>query len=135
MTSEGSTGKYPEYRKRLGPGWWLSNQRYTTYMIRELTSFFVSIYAIIYIYQLSLLAMGNFSSYDSFVRNPATIVFSIIALFFTLYHAFTWFYLIGRIQPIKLGRNKSTTPLQALAINLVLLLVISYAVVYLFILR
>ena len=104
-------------------------------MIRELTSFFVSIYAIIYIYQLSLLAMGNFSSYDIFIRNPATIGFSIIALFFTLYHAFTWFYLIGRIQPIKLGRNKSTTPLQALAINLVLLLVISYAVVYLFILR
>ena len=104
-------------------------------MIRELTSFFVSIYAIIYIYQLSLLAMGNFSSYDIFVRNPATIGFSIIALFFTLYHAFTWFYLIGRIQPIKLGRNKSTTPLQALAINLVLLLVISYVVVYLFILR
>ncbi|TMI39715.1 hypothetical protein E6H23_08695, partial [Candidatus Bathyarchaeota archaeon] len=68
MTRENAPSKYPEYRKQLGPGWWLSNQRYTLYMIRELTSFFISIYAIIYIYQLSLLASGDFSSYDLFVR-------------------------------------------------------------------
>src|SRR5256712_204371 len=105
------------------------------YIIRELTSFFISIYAIIYIYQLSLLASGDFSSYDNFVRNPATIGFSIIALFFTLYHAVTWFSLMGRIQVVKLGPKKTATPLQAIAINLLLLLIVSYAIVYLFILR
>jgi len=135
VTRENAPSKYPEYRKQLGPGWWLSNQRYTLYMIRELTSFFISIYAIIYIYQLSLLASGDFSSYDLFVRNPATIGFSIIALFFTLYHAVTWFSLMGRIQVVKLGPKKTATPLQAIAINLLLLLIIAYAIVYLFILR
>ena len=113
----------------------MSNPRYTLYMVRELTSFFVSLYAIIYIYQLSLLAMGNTSSYDSFVRNPATIGFSIIALFFTLFHAGTWFHLMGKIQVVKLGPKKTATPIQALAANTVLLLVISYIVVYLLILR
>ncbi len=104
-------------------------------MIRELTSFFVAVYSIIYIYQLSLLAMRNTDAYNSFVKSPATIGFSMIALFFTMYHAVTWFYLIGRIQPIRLGPKKYTTPLEALAINLVLLLIISYLVVYLLILR
>ncbi len=104
-------------------------------MVRELTSFFVSVYCVIYIYQLSLLAMGNTDAYLSFVKSPATIGFSIIAMFFVLYHAVTWFLLIGRIQPIKIGPKRYTTPLQALALNLVLLLLISYVVVYLFILR
>lgn len=104
-------------------------------MIRELTSFFISVYAIIYIYQLSLLATGDVSGYDRFVRNPATIGFSIVTLFFTLYHAFTWFILMGKIQVVKLGPKKTATPLQSLAVNLVLLLIISYAIVYLFILR
>lgn len=133
MSREAS--KYPEPRPEPGPGWWLKNPRYTRYMVRELTSFFVAVYSIIYIYQLSLLAMGNADAYNGFVKSPATIGFSVIALFFTLYHAATWFYLIGRIQPIKLGPRRYTTPIQALAINLLLLLVISYLVVYIFILR
>jgi fumarate reductase subunit C len=135
VSSETAPSKYPEYRKQLGPGWWLSNRHYTLYMIRELTSFFISVYAIIYIYQLSLLAMRDFAGYDLFVRNPATIAFSLIALFFTLYHAVTWFILMGKIQVVKLGPKKIATPLQSLAVNLVLLLIISYAIVYLFILR
>jgi fumarate reductase subunit C len=135
VSPDTAPSKYPEYRKQLGPGWWLSNRRYTLYMIRELTSFFISIYAIIYIYQLSLFAAGDISGYDRFVRNPATIGFSVVTLFFTLYHAVTWFSLMGRIQVVKLGPKKTATPLQAVALNLVLLLVISYVVVYLFILR
>ncbi len=135
MTRESASAKYPEYRKQLSLGWWLTNRRYTLYMIRELTSLFISVYTVIYIYQLSLLASGDVSGYDRFVRNPATIGFSIVALFFTLYHAVTWFSLMGRIQVVKLGPKKTATPLQAVALNLVLLLVISYVVVYLFILR
>ena len=126
--------KYPEFRKRPGPGWWLSNRHYTAYMLRELTSLFVTIFCLLYIYQLSVLASGNSASYATylnFLKNPLMIGFSVVTLAFCLYHAFTWFYLIGRVQPIKVGR-RTTSPLFALLVNTVLLAAISYAVASLF---
>ena len=126
--------KYPEFRKRPGLGWWLSNRKYTAYMLRELTSLFVTIFSLLYIYQLSVLASGSSASYATylnFLKNPFMIGFSVVTLAFCLYHAFTWFYLIGRVQPIKVGR-RTTSPLLALVVNTVLLAAISYAVVSLF---
>src|SRR5215471_7203672 len=99
--------KYPELpRKKYGPGWWLHNRNYTRYMLRELTSFFVAVYAILYIYQVALLATSagpcypgigappcSVTPYDQYVanvlKNPLMIGFSIIILGFTLYHAVT----------------------------------------------
>lgn len=123
--------KYPELpRKRLTPGWWLSNRHYTLYMLRELTSFFVALFSLLYIWQVAQLASdtAGYNSYLSLVRNPGMVLFGIIALGFTLYHSVTWFYLTGQVQPLKIGKTK-TTPWQALVVNLVLLIIISYAVI------
>ena len=129
-----TTKKYPELpRKKYGPGWWLGNRNYTKYMLRELTSLFVSIYAILYIWQIALLANtpGGYANYLSILKNPLMIGFSIVILGFTLYHAVTWFALIGRIQPLKFGKWTSTSK-QALIINLGLLIIISGAIIGIF---
>ena len=122
--------RYPELRKHLGPGWWLGNRHYTAYMLRELTSFFVAIFSLIYIWQIVLLATdpAGFGNYLVLLRNPVMVLFSIIALGFTLYHSLTWFYLTGRVQPVKIGR-RTTTPWQALVVNLVIMVAVSYAVI------
>ena len=123
--------KYPELpRKKMGPGWWLGNRHYTVYMVRELTSFFVAVYSILYIYQIVLLANSpsGYANYLNILKNPLMIGFSIIILGFTLFHAATWFFLIGRVQPLKFGKWTST-PVQALIINTVLLIVISGAII------
>ena len=125
---------FPEYRRKLGPGWWLSNSHFTQYMIREWTSFFVAVFSLIYVYELSFFASGARDSALALMRNPGIITINVLALLFTLYHAFTWFYLIGKVQPIKLGKTTST-PWQALLLNIVLLLVISYAVIQILVLR
>ncbi|HZD13208.1 MAG TPA: hypothetical protein VE177_06790 [Candidatus Binatus sp.] len=125
---------FPEYRRKLGPGWWLANSHYRQYMIREWTSFFVAVFSLIYIYELSLLAAGARDSVLSLMRNPGIVAFNVVALLFTLYHAFTWFYLTGRVQPLKVGKT-TTKPWQALLVNVVLLVIISYAVVQILILR
>jgi len=125
---------FPEYRRRLGPGWWLSNPHFTQYMIREWTSFFVAVFSLIYIYELSLFASGAKDSALALMRNPGIIAFNVLALLFTIYHALTWFYLIGKAVPIKIGKTTSK-PWQALAVNIVILLVISYAVIQVLILR
>jgi fumarate reductase subunit C len=104
------------------------------YMVREWTSLFVALYSLLIIYGLSLWAMGSAADFLNFLKNPAVIGFSIIALFFTMYHAVTWFYLLGAVAPVKIGRS-TTKPWQALILNLVLLAIISYLAIWLLVLR
>lgn len=132
----GEPTKYPEFRKKLSLGWWLSNRRYTAYMLRELTSFFIMVFSLLYIYQLSVLASRNAAAYSSYLgllRNPVVVLFSAIILAFCLYHSFTWFYLIGKVQPVKIGK-RTTTPVMSLAVNTVLMAAVSYGVIRLFLL-
>ena len=126
--------RYPELRRKLTPGWWTSNRHYTLYMIREWTSLFVALFSLVYIYGLSLWATGSRTAFLDLLLNPAMIAFSFIALIFTMYHAVTWFYLLGKVVPVKIGKTTSK-PWQALALNIALLLVISYLAVWLLVLR
>jgi len=128
--------KYPEFRRKLALGWWLSNRRYTVYMLRELTSFFIMVFSLLYIYQLSVLASRNAAAYNSYLgllRNPVMVLFSTITLAFCIYHSLTWFYLTGKVQPIKIGK-RTTTPVMSLVVNTVLMAAVSYGVVQLFLL-
>lgn len=128
--------KYPEFRRKLSLGWWLSNRRYTAYMFRELTSFFIMVFSLLYIYQLSVLVSRNTAAYSSYLgllRNPVMVLFSTITLAFCLYHSFTWFYLIGKVQPVKIGK-RTTTPVMALVVSTILMAAVSYGVVRLFLL-
>src|SRR5438094_650039 len=116
--------RYPELRRRLSPGWWTANRHYAMYMVREWTSLFVALYSLIFIYGLSLWATGSRAEFLNFLKNPAVVGFSIVALVFTMYHAATWFYLLGAISPVKIGRS-TTKPWQALVLNLLLLVIVS----------
>lgn len=130
----GNNKQYPEFRRRVSPGWWTASRHYAMYMVREWTSLFVAVYSLLIIYGLSLWSMGSPVDFLNFLKNPAIIGFSLVALVFTLYHAATWFYLLGAISPIKIGRSK-TKPWQALVLNLVLLVIVSYLAIWLLILR
>jgi fumarate reductase subunit C len=130
----GDANRYPELRKRLTPGWWTANRHYAMYMVREWTSLFVALYSLIFIYGLSLWTTGSRADFLIFLKNPAIVGFSLVALVFTMYHAATWFYLLGAISPVKIGRSK-TNPWQALVLNLVLLVIVSYLAIWLLILR
>lgn len=126
--------RFPELRRRLSPGWWTHNRHYTMYMIREWTSLFIAVYSLIIIYGLSLWFTGSRTAFLDLLKNPAVIGFSLVALFFTMYHAVTWFLLLGAVTPIKIGRTV-TRPWQALILNLILVLVISYLAIWLLVLR
>ena len=125
---------FPELRRKLTPGWWTANRHYVQYMVREWTSLFVALFSLVYIYGLSLWVTGSRSAFLNLLKNPATIAFSFIALVFTLYHAVTWFYLLGQVVPIKIGKTTSK-PWQALVANLILMLIVSYLVIWLLVLR
>ena len=126
--------RFPEFRRRLTPGWWTANRHYATYMVREWTSLFVAVYNLMIIYGLSLWANGTRADFLRFLKNPAVVGFSLVALVFTMIHAVTWFYLLGAIAPVKIGRSR-TKPWQALVLNLILLVIISYVAIWLLVLR
>ena len=126
--------RFPEFRQRLTPGWWTSNRRYALYMVREWTSLFVALYSLLIIYGLSIWVSGTSADFLNFLKNPIMISFSLVALFFTSIHAVTWFWLLGAVAPVKIGRSH-TKPWQALVLNLVLLVIISYLVIELVVLR
>ena len=130
-----SKEQYPELsRPKLTAGWWKKNRHYTMYMVREWTSLFVALYSLLIIYGLSLWWTGSSADFLNFLKNPAMIGFSIIALIFTMYHAATWFYLLGAVAPVKIGRSH-TKPWQALVLNLALLVIVSYLAIWLLVLR
>ncbi|TMI38335.1 hypothetical protein E6H26_00930, partial [Candidatus Bathyarchaeota archaeon] len=58
----------------------------------------------------------------------------LIAFVFTMYHAATWFYLLGAVVPVKIGRSR-TKPWQALVLNIILLIIISFLAIWLVVLR
>ena len=127
--------RFPELRRKMTPGWWTANRHYAQYMVREWTSLFVAVFSLVYIYGLSLwVTTGSRAAFLNLLLNPAIIAFSFIALIFTLYHAVTWFYLLGQVVPVKIGKTTSK-PWQALAVNIIILLVISYVAIWLLVLR
>lgn len=126
--------RYPEWRRRLSPSWWTTNRHYAMYMVREWTSLFVALYSLVFIYGLSLWFNGSRADFLSFLKNPAVIGFSLIVLVFTMIHAVTWFWLLGAVAPVKIGRSH-TKPWQALVLNLILLVIISYIAIWLLVIR
>jgi fumarate reductase subunit C len=130
----GEASHYPELKRRITSGWWTTNRRYTLYMVREWTSLFVALYSLLIIYGLSLWANGTRADFLNFLKNPSIIAFSLVALVFTMIHAVTWFWLLGAVAPVKIGRSH-TKPWQALVLNLTLLVIISYVVIWLLVLR
>lgn len=90
-------GGYATYRPRLPWAWWRRNPRYAVYMLRELSSVFIAIWAALFLAQLNTLRQGR-EEYDDFVaaqRRPAWLAFNVVTFLFALLHAVTWFQLSG----------------------------------------
>ncbi len=85
--------------------WWLSQQRYVVYMIREATSLFILAYSLLLIMGLWGLAQGR-KAYDAYLQaltGPAGTAFHLVAFLFALYHTATWFHVTPKAMPIQIG--------------------------------
>ena len=94
------------YQQEIKPTWWLKKGSYFFFMMRELTSVFVAAFVLLYAYELFLLSKGP-QVYDLFqesLRRPPFIVFYVVAFLFALFHTFTWFGVLSKVQVIRLGK-------------------------------
>ena len=93
------------YIRPMSLWWWLENRAYLKFIIRELTSVFVGIFAVMSLWQLRALSEGP-EAYAVFVDRLATPGFALlngVVLLFVLYHAITWLNLVPTIVVIRIG--------------------------------
>ncbi len=100
------------YYPTMPATWWLRKRSYFLFMVRELSSVFIAIFLIVFLVQIYQLAEGN-QSYTAFIQrlgSPGWITFHVVALFFAIYHTFTWFQSSSVVLQIKIGRQEIPRP-------------------------
>lgn len=88
------------YRPPVPPTWWLRMPTYTLYMVREITPLFMTAWLIWFLVDVYRAAHGGYSGHAG---DMAFIVFSVICLIATLYHAITFLNLSGMILRVPMG--------------------------------
>lgn len=109
-----SSGRYhPASRPVLPFGWWTAHRDYVIYMLRELSSVFIAIWALRFLVRLNRLQQGE-DAYERAVaadRQPGWVLFNLAAFAFALLHAVTWFQLTGVVMSgmahkVRLGKRR-----------------------------
>jgi len=121
------------YHREMPATWWLKKKSYFLFMLRELSSVFIAIFLLVYLYQIYQLTQGP-EAYVAFSRrlsSPGWIVFNLIALLFALYHSITWFQSSAIVLPLRVGEHELPRNL-FVALNVVGLVVISLIILVLF---
>ncbi len=95
------------YTKRVPIFWWVKKWSYLKFILRELSSVAIAVFAIELILLVSAVGSGQVQ-YDAFLsrmQHPVSIGLHVIALAFMLLHSVTWFNLAPRAMVIRVGKN------------------------------
>ena len=81
--------------------WIGRHPRYLRYLGREFSCLFIGAWTLLMVCGLARLAEGpaSWAAFLELLRSPASIVFHVLALAFTLYHSYTWFLLTPKALP------------------------------------
>ena len=82
-------------------GWWRRNPYFLRYMIRETSSVFLAVYAIVLLVGLWRLAQGEaaWNAWRAAHANPVSALFHGLALLSVGYHAYTWWKVAPKTAP------------------------------------
>ena len=92
-----------DYPWKRRAGWWLRNRRYVSFQLRELGGVVSAIYGLMFLNMLQQLRAGE-SAYTSFLdlmRTPPLLYVNLVLFALVMWHAVSWFMLIGKAQPIQ----------------------------------
>jgi fumarate reductase subunit C len=121
-----------EYRRPMPVAWWLRRRPYTFFMLRELTSLLIAVYALVLLLLVRSLARGP-DAYQAFLevlRSPAAIAFHVVALAAAVYHSVTWFRLAPMAVALRVGGRRLPAP-AVVAANYAAWVLVSLAVAWL----
>lgn len=133
-TNPGYTRFRPRmYMPRVSIFWWTARWPYVKFILRELTSIVVGIYAIVLMLLVHALSRGP-EAYESMLAlfEPTwSIVLHVLFLAALVFHTITWFNLAPAAMDFRIGSIKLPDRL-VVAGNLVLWLVLSGIIAWLF---
>ena len=91
------------YRPHVSVYWWLGQWQYLKFILRELSSVFVAAVVVMTLFQLDALRNGPeaYARFQHRLQSPLMIAFSIICLYFVMFHSITWFNLAPRAMPLR----------------------------------
>jgi fumarate reductase subunit C len=103
MHGQETTGAPVGYPWRQPAGWWLKNNHYIMYMIRELTAVFAALWVVLFLAQIA--ANGkNAQAWAASMSSPSWLVFSVVAFIFVMYHAWTAFTATSTLMYMRMGK-------------------------------
>ncbi|MFC1776198.1 hypothetical protein ACFL3I_02500 [Pseudomonadota bacterium] len=102
--------RQPYIRQMSKTTWYMRNQRYKVYVLRELTSFLVAFYTFLTIFALATLASDSPDRWNAFLASQqgmGMIIFHALALlYFLFFQTFPWFKLAPKAMPVQIGEKK-----------------------------
>ena len=134
--SSGNSSHYEKYRARMYQErmpifWWVHKKSYVWFIMRELTSIAVAIYALIMIFQIRAIKNGpeSYEALMNFFTTRFSIVLHVMLLIVVIFHSITWFNLAPSAMVLKLGKKR--IPGSAIiAVNYLVWIVLSVAVAW-----
>ncbi|MCI0443673.1 fumarate reductase subunit C [bacterium] len=95
------------YRVRKPIFWWVDKRESIKFILRELTSVFVAIYAVILLFEIRSITQGPeaYLNFLAWLRTPFSLILHTVAFLFVLYHSITWFNLAPKALSLSLGKR------------------------------
>lgn len=100
---------YTEYhprwhRVRTSTYWWMGRRTYLTFILRELSSLSVVWFVIFTLLQVRALSRGPeaYGQFREWSRNPVVLIVNVVAFFFVVFHAITWFNLAPKAMVVRM---------------------------------
>jgi fumarate reductase subunit C len=93
------------YRKPISTFWWLRRRAYLVFVLREISSVFIAWFVVYLLLLVHAVSSGN-EEYERFLKwsaGPWVLAVNVLALFFVLLHAVTWFNLAPKAIVARLG--------------------------------
>ena len=117
------------YRRPVSVWWWLESRSYAGFVVRELTSVFVALFALVMLWQIRALGQGPeaYSRFLARLQTPLFLAVNGLALLFVLFHSVTWFNLAPTAMVVRL-RGKRVPDLVIAGANYGAWVVLSAAV-------
>jgi len=103
------TAHHPRWlRPPMSTYWWLGKWPYVKFILRELSSIFVA-WFVIYLLLLFRAVRGGEAAYQSFLgfsAHPVVLTVNVVAFFFIVFHALTWFAVAPQAIVAHMGKKK-----------------------------
>jgi fumarate reductase subunit C len=136
MRAETYRVPHPGYKDYVRPWpitWWLRYRNYFLFMVRELSSVFVLLFAVYLVSGVAALARGEaaWNAWTVCVAGSRSLAgVGIVALLFILFHAVTWFLAGAAVSPLRFG-DRQVSPRMFVLGNLVLIAAVAAIIGYL----